>query len=97
MRVLLELVELAGRCGATLLEVRPLVLAAGRLVLEGLLLTVGRLALARLELPPARVAAPADCGRFDMLPPFVRLLRPLLGKARLMEPPGLLPCLTLAT
>lgn len=64
----------------------------GRLLLEGRLLTVGRLVLTRPAL--------ADCGRL-MLPPtlalLVRLLRPLLGKARLIEPPVLLPCLTLAT
>lgn len=78
------------------MSVRLLVPAEGRLVLEGLLLTVGRLVLARLELPPTRAEPPADWGR-DMLPPLVRLLRPLLGKARLIDPPLLLPCLTLAT
>ena len=68
-----------------------LVLADGRLVLEGLLLTVGRLALTRPELLPERTEARllADCGRLDLLPP--------LDKARLMEPLLLLPCLTLAT
>lgn len=77
--------------------VRPLVFAEGRLVVEGLLLTVGRLALVRVELPPTRAEEPpADCGR-DMLPPLVMLLRPLLGKAWLIEPPVELPCLTLAT
>lgn len=81
----------------TLLEVRPLLLAEGRLALDGLLLTVGRLALTRLELLPERTEVPADCGRLDMLPPLVRLLRPSLVKARLMEPPVELPCLTLAT
>ena len=82
----------------TLLLVRPLVLAEGRLVLEGLLLTVGRLVLVRAELPPTRAEElPADCGR-DMLPPLVRLLRPpLLGKVWLIDPPVELPCLTLAT
>ena len=81
----------------TLLLVRPLVLAEGRLVVEGLLLTVGRLVLVRAELPPTRAEEPpADWGR-DMLPPLVRLLRPLLGKAWLIEPPEELPCLTLAT
>ena len=92
------LLELAGRCGATLLLVRPLVPAVGRLALVGLLLTVGRLVLARLELLPTRAdeELPAYCGR-DMLPPLVKLLRPLLGKARLIDPPLELPCLTLAT
>lgn len=52
---------------------------AGRLVLEGLLLTVGRLVMGRLELP-------AVLGR-DMLPVVAMLLRPPLGKARLIEPP----------
>ena len=80
-----------------LLLVRLLVLDAGRLELEGLLLTVGRLVLTRLELPftRAKEELPA-CGR-DMLPPLVMLLRLLLGKARLMDPPEPLPCLTLAT
>lgn len=57
----------------------------------GLPLIVGRLML--LELLPTRAKdEPADaCGRVDMLP-----LRPLLGKAWLIEPVEL-PCLTLAT
>lgn len=77
---------------------RPLVPVVGRLALVGLLLTVGRLVLARLELLPTRTEEefPIDCGR-DMLPPLVILLRPLLGKARLIDPPVALPCLTLAT
>lgn len=90
--------ELAGRCWVALLLVRALVPVEGRLVLVGLLLTVGRLVLVRVELPPTRAEEelPPDCGR-DMLPPLVRLLRPLLGKAWLIEPPVELPCLTLAT
>ena len=89
---------MAERCGVTLLLVRPLVPAVGRLVLEGLLLTVGRIVLVRPELLPTRAEEelPADCGR-DMLPLLVRLLRPLLGTAWLIDPPVLLPCLTLAT
>ena len=57
----------------------------------GLPLIVGRLML--LELLPMRAKdEPADAwGRVEMLP-----LRPLLGKAWLIEPVEL-PCLTLAT
>ena len=89
--------ELAGRgcCGVTLLPLRPLLLDEGRLVLEGLLLTVGRLVLLRVELLPTRAKEELLVGR-DMLP-LERLLRPLLGKARLIDPALELPCLTLAT
>ena len=62
------------------------------LLVDGLLLIVGRLVL--LELPPMRAKVELtddDWGRLDMLP-----LRPLLGKAWLIEPVEL-PCLTLAT
>lgn len=77
---------------------RLLVLVVGRLALEGLLLTVGRLVLTRLERLPtwAEAELPEVAGRL-MLPPLVKLLRLLLGKAWLMEPPVELPCLTLAT
>jgi hypothetical protein len=57
-------------------------LAVGRLLLEGRLLTVGRLVLTRPELLPALAEAMLVVGRLDMLP----LLRPLLGKAWLIEP-----------
>lgn len=62
------------------------------LLVEGLLLIVGRLVL--LEPPPTRAKvelADDAWGRLDMLP-----LRPLLGKAWLIEPVEP-PCLTLAT
>ena len=63
------------------------------LPIVGLLLIVGRLVL----LPPRAKDAPlANCGRVDILPPLVKLLRPLLGNARLIDPVEL-PCLTLAT
>ena len=57
----------------------------------GLLLIVGR------ELLPTRAKdILLDWGRTDMLPLFDIPLRPLLGKAWLIEPVEL-PCLTLAT
>lgn len=79
-----------------MLPIRLLALAVGRLALEGLLLNVGRLVLTRPELLPTRAEAKlaVDTGRLDMLPPL--LVRPLLGKARLIEP-VVPPCLTLAT
>ena len=67
-------------------------LAVGRLLLEGRLLTVGRLVLTRPELLPEFAEAMLVDGRLDMLP----LLRPLLGRAWLIEP-VVPPCLTLAT
>ena len=88
----------AGRCELVPLLTRPLVPVVGRLALVGLLLTVGRLVLTRLVLPPTRTEEEPPVGRVpDMLPPLDKLLRPLLGKARLIDPPVELPCLTLAT
>ena len=87
-----------GRCELEPLLTRLLVPVVGRLALVGLLLTVGRLVLARLVLPPTRAEEEPPVGRVpDMLPPLDKLLRPLLGKARLIDPPVELPCLTLAT
>jgi hypothetical protein len=95
------LLELDGRL-AEALPVRPLVPADGRLVVVGRLLTVGRLvvplAVGRLMLPGVLplTEAPALV-RPDMLPPLVRLWRPLFGKLWLIEPLVPLPWRTLAT
>ncbi len=63
-----------------------------------LLPTVGLLLIVGRELLPTRAKdeLALNWGRVDMLPLFDIPLRPLLGKAWLIEPVEL-PCLTLAT